>query len=309
MDEMGGRGRPISPYVYYDEFKSLPSVDNSMFMYGDRRNTIKDSDNIEKENIRKKNSVSYLSIIRNIVGEEDIHFTRHWAFISYGDFSNFLLYTPSMKHDKPLSYEKFLTSVFLSLSEIRIGMPDSIYLSFVEEVLLPLSHDLAQKGQARPPIVINGEFIERMSRYVHQERSKLPKWLFPTKYLISSFTFPEPIPHEILWSGIYRKIDHLIRAGYYKDPYYLFKYYRTLPTEGDDVVVWGEALDVDIWCNYYSNSLMEHELRIKREYQEKKEYFSEELNDQLDKDMDQYLEEIDETKNLILNLRRCGNVF
>jgi hypothetical protein len=161
-------------------------------------------------------------------------------------------------------------------------MPDSVYTSFVEDVLIPLSHDLALGGAARPSIIINDAFIDRLSRYVRQDRSKLPKWLTPTKYLIYSFTFPEPIPREILWSGIYKKIDHLVGAGFYKDPYYLFKYYRTLPMEGDDAITWGDALDVDIWCNYYINSLKSFQ-----------------FEDKIDK-----IDKIDEIKSLMLNLRR-----
>ena len=79
----------------------------------------------------------------------------------------------------------------------------------------------------------------------------------------------------------YKKIDHLIGAKYYKDPYYLFKYYRALTAEGDDAITWGEALDVDVWCNYYINSLIEH----------------------------QFAEKIDEIKDLMLSLRRCYDVF
>ena len=276
---MGGT-IPESPYVYYDGFMSLPSVDNSMFVYGTRRSR---RHIISEESLKKTvEDVDFRAIIKEIVGEEDIHYYRQWAFTSYGNFLSFIFSIPRFKPDKsPLSYDKFLMSVFLSLSDIRIGMPDSVYLSFVEEVLLPLSQDLSQRGLGRPPIVINNLFIEKLSRYVRQDQSKLPKWLFPTKYLISSFNFPEPIPHEILWSGIYKKIDHLIGAGYYKDPYYLLKYYKTLPTEGDDAIVWGEALNVDIWCNYYVNSLLAY----------------------------QYEEKIDEIKNIMSKLRRCNNVF
>ena len=292
FDEMGGERRPVSPYVFYDEYKSLPSIDNSIFVYGAKKTTIKDSDNTEEDTIRVTNSVSFLNTIRDIVGEEYIRFNRQWAFDSYGDFNNFLLYTPSLKHERPLSYEKFLMSVFLSLSEIRIGMPDSVYLSFVEEVLLPLSHDLSQKGPARPSVVVDNDFINNLSCYVRQDRSKLPKWLFPTKYLIYSFTFPEPIPPEILWSGIYRKIDHLVGQGYYKDPYYLFNYYKTLSTEKNDAITWGEALDVDIWFNYYINSLIMH-----------KEHLMEQNKSP------ERTKRIEEIENLILYLRRKENVF
>ena len=255
-----GRSFFESPYVYYDISKPLPSVDNSI--------RHEPSNRIDAAGVASTD----LKIIWKIVGEEVTDFDRRMAFVSYGNFLS-LFFSFRLKK-APLSYEKFLTTVFLSLSEIKIGVPDSVYLPFLEEVLLPLSHDLARKGQARPPIVVDDAFIERMSRYVYQDRSELPKWLVPTKYLIRSFTFPEPIPPEILWSGIYKKIDHLIGAKYYKDPYYLLKYYRALTAEGDDAITWGEALDVDVWCNYYINSLIEN----------------------------QFEEKIDEIKDLMLNL-------
>jgi len=224
------------------------------------------------------------------VGDGNIDFARHTAFLSYG---NILVLVPDFKHyETPLSYENFLMSVFLSLSDIRIGMPETVYLSFVEEVLLPLSRDLSQKGPARPSIVIDDEFIERMSQYVHQDCSKLPEQVFHTKYLIKSFTFPVPIPHEILWSGIYRKIDRLIRVGYLEDPYNLFKYYKTLPMDGNDAINWGEALDVDIWFNYYINSLIEHKSHLTEQNR--------------GSERSERIEEID---NIILHLRRCKNVF
>ena len=165
--------------------------------------------------------------------------------------------------------------------DIKIGVPDSVFLPFLEEVLLPLSHDLAQGGPARPSVVIDDAFVERVTRYVHQDQSKLPRWLVPTRYLIRAFTFPEPVPPEILWSGIYSKIDHLIGRGYYRDPYYLFKYYRSLPAEGYYTIEWGNALDVNIWLNYYVMRLKEA----------------------------QFEDKVDEIKNLMLNLRMCGNEF
>jgi general secretion pathway protein G len=262
--KLGMRVRDL-PYVYYNNLSET--------------NLTKDSDDRiarkEKESIGTSDrKYDPDTIIREIISEENIDFNRRMAFVSYGNLNWFVPTFTQLK--KPISFEYFLTSVFLSLSDIRIGIPESVYLSFVEEVLIPISHDLAQKGPARPPIVINDAFIERLSRYVHQDRSKLPKSSILTKYLVDSFTFPEPIPPEILWSGIYRKIDRLIAAGYYKDPYYLYKYYKTLPSEGDDVIEWGEALDVDIWCNYYINILK----------------------------MNHFEEKIEEIKNLMLVLRR-----
>jgi hypothetical protein len=54
-------------------------------------------------------------------------------------------------------------------------------------------------------------------------------------------------------------------TGHYNDPYYLFKYYKTLSTEGEETIRWGNALDEDIWCNYYMNSLLEFKSDIERE--------------------------------------------
>jgi hypothetical protein len=237
---------------------------------------------------------------REIVGEEDIASGRQRAFVSFGNLYNRVI--PDWKYIRgPISYEKFLISVFLSLSEIRIGIPNSVYIPFVEDVLLPLSHDLSHKGPARPPVVIDSAFIERMTRYVNQDRSELLELPLQTKYLIYSFVFPEPIPHEILWSGIYRKIDYLIMTGHYNDPYYLYKYYKTLPTEGEDAIRWGDALDEDIWCNYYLNSLLEFKSHIERE--NSSIYITDELIEK-----ERYINElkkievkIDEIKNLMIN--------
>jgi hypothetical protein len=269
-----------------------------------RKRTVDDANNTEEDSVWKEmDNISYFDIIRDIVDEEDIAVLRQWAFISYGNFVNYFFFAPGYKFDNnPLSYDKFLISVFLSLSEIRIGMPDSVYMQFLEEVLLPLSHDLALKGQAIPPIVVDNAFVEQMSRYVRQDRSKLPKWLFPTKYLISSFIFPEPIPSEILWSGIYRKIDRFITIECYKDPYYLFKYYKKLQAEGDDVIAWGEALDWDVWRNYYVNSLLEYQLRLL----ERKKDFEGKLRIDFEKSIDK---KVDEISDFILNLRRSEDVF
>ena len=300
-----GKRLPVSPYVYYDVHKEFPSIKNSMFYRDDRRyrrRVITDiiSDGKKEAESPEENIeiINLKEIMREIVGEEGIDTNRCMALNSYGSYP---FPFPAVSYDtEPISYENFLISVFLMLSEIRIGMPDTVYLSFLEDVLLPLSHDLAQKGPARPPVVINDEFIERMYRYVHQDRSKLPKWLYQTKFLIASFTFPEPIPHEILCSGIYRKIDHLIRDGFYKDPYYLFNYYKTLCTKGDDTIRWGEALDADIWRNYCVMSLIAHQEIMTRD---RHEIIG------IDDQIDQIEEKTEEIKTLILNLWRCGNAL
>ena len=109
-----GRGFIESPYVYYDVDKPFPSVDNSIRY--ERSNSI-DAAGVTSTDLK---------IIWKIVGEEDTDFNRRMAFVSYGNYLS--PYFSFRLKKAPLSYEKFLTTVFLSLSEIRIGMPDSVYL-------------------------------------------------------------------------------------------------------------------------------------------------------------------------------------
>lgn len=223
----------------YQPYSRAVYTDKNTFLNSDsklRTNTSHDEEDIDE-------------ILNKITGKK-LSSLQKMAYLSFDFMIGTNLEYGFVANDKSISYEDFLLAVFRALADLKIGTPKPLYEQFVDNVLVPLSQDLSREGERRPSLQVDNYFIKNLRQFVMQPFTK-PSGSF-SRYLIPNFVFPEPIPKEILWSGIYRKIAILVALGEEEGPYHLYVYYKNLPLKGgEDNILWGDALEKKRWFKYY----------------------------------------------------------